>query len=86
MNLFKKITAGLLAASIILPVAAFSDVTADNYVSTLTEKGIIKGYSEDLFGADDPCTREQLITFLWRASGEPKIENENSFADMANEA
>ncbi len=85
MNSLKKIFAGLLALSMTLPVAAFSDATGDNYVSTLAEKGIIKGYSENVFGADDPCTREQLVTFLWRACGEPENENENSFADMADD-
>ena len=86
MNSFKRIFAFLLAISMALPVAAFSDASDADYVNTLAEKGIIKGYSESLFGGEDPCTREQFITFLWRASGEPECENENSFTDMANEA
>ena len=30
------------------------------------ENGIVKGYSEDIFAPDDPVTREQIVTILYR--------------------
>ena len=40
------------------------------------EKGITGGISAtDLFGPNDPCTRAQIVTFLWRAAGSPAPKN-----------
>ena len=36
------------------------------------EKGITDGISSDLFGPKQPCTRSQIVTFLWRAAGSPE--------------
>ena len=36
-----------------------------------SEQGITNGYSSGYFGVDEDCTREQLITFLWRQAGKP---------------
>ena len=38
------------------------------------EKGITDGISSDLFGPKQPCTRSQIVTFLWRAAGSPEPE------------
>ena len=35
------------------------------------EKGITAGYKNKNFGINDPCTRGQIATFLWRYSGNP---------------
>lgn len=45
---------------------------------------ITTGYTgTTLFGTDDPCTREQVVTFLWRAAGCPEPQAaENPFADV----
>ena len=46
-------------------------------------EGVTTGKTSSLFGPDDPCTREQVVTFLWRAAGEPKPETtENPFKDV----
>ena len=47
-------------------------------------EGITNGYEgTDLFGPMDYCTREQVVTFLWRAAGEPApTSNENPFSDV----
>ena len=54
----------------------FGDVSADAYynqaVQWAQEKGITDGISSDLFGPDQPCTRSQIVTFLWRAAGSPE--------------
>ena len=54
----------------------FDDVSADAYynqaVRWAQEKGITDGISSDLFGPEQPCTRAQIVTFLWRAAGSPE--------------
>lgn len=54
----------------------FVDVSADAYynqaVRWAQEKGITDGISSDLFGPKQPCTRSQIVTFLWRAAGSPE--------------
>ena len=54
----------------------FGDVSADAYyykaVQWAQEKGITDGISSDLFGPKQPCTRGQIVTFLWRAAGSPE--------------
>ena len=51
------------------------------------EQGITGGYSgskKGLFGINDPCTRGQIATFLWRYAGKPAISNEGTqtFSDV----
>ena len=54
----------------------FGDVSTDAYyykaVKWAQEKGITEGISSDLFGPKQPCTRGQIVTFLWRAAGSPE--------------
>jgi len=53
----------------------FADVPADVYYAKAVEwtvkKGITNGKTDALFGSNDPCTRGQIVTFLWRAAGSP---------------
>ena len=35
------------------------------------DKGITNGYGNVYFGTDENCTREQMVTFLWRQAGKP---------------
>ena len=53
----------------------FADVPADVYYAKAVEwavkKGITNGKANGLFGSNDPCTRGQIVTFLWRAAGSP---------------
>lgn len=57
----------------------FDDVSADAYynqaVQWAQEKGITDGISSNLFGPKQPCTRSQIVTFLWRAAGSPEPES-----------
>ena len=54
----------------------FGDVSTDAYyykaVQWAQEKGITDGISSNLFGPEQPCTRSQIVTFLWRAAGSPE--------------
>ena len=69
----------------------FKDVPADAYytkaVLWAVEKGVTNGKSKTKFGVGQPCTREQVVTFLWRAEGMPEHETvENPFKDVSETA
>ncbi len=57
----------------------FTDVSADSYyakaVDWAVEKGITAGTSKTTFSPDQPCTRAQVVTFLWRAMDKPQEMN-----------
>ena len=68
---------------------AFTDVPADAYyadaVAWAVENGITAGTSATTFSPDNACTRGQMVTFLWRAAGEPTpttTATENPFTDV----
>lgn len=67
--------------------ANFSDVSADAYyanaVNWAVAKNITAGTSKNTFSPDDTCTRAQILTFLWRASGSPKMTAKNNFTDVS---
>ena len=65
----------------------FSDVMTTDYffrpVLWALEKKITKGTTENKFSPSDVCTRGQIVTFLWRAAGEPEpAEKNNPFSDV----
>jgi C1A family cysteine protease len=69
----------------------FTDVKAGKYyyeaVLWAREQGITNGISESLFGVGKYCTREQIVTFLWRNAGSPEpAETENPFQDVSANA
>ena len=48
--------------------------------------GVAKGVGESRFSPEDPCTRGQIVTFLWRAAGCPDpVATENPFTDISPE-
>ena len=65
---------------------AFADVPADSYyaaaVAWAAENGITNGTGSGCFSPDAPCTRAQIVTFLWRAAGEPESSGSTAFADV----
>ena len=70
---------------------AFVDVPAGSYyedaVNWAVENGITQGTDDTHFSPDDVCTRAQMVTFLWRAAGSPKVENgKNPFTDVQADA
>lgn len=56
-------------------VVPFTDVPADEYyynaVQWAVKNGITYGTSDTTFSPNAPCTRAQMVTFLWRAAGCP---------------
>ena len=70
-----------------VPVNPFTDVKADDYfhdaVLWAYFNGITTGTSATKFSPASTCTRGQVVTFLWRAMGEPEPETkENPFTDV----
>lgn len=49
-----------------------------------SQQGIIGGYGNGLFGTNDPVSREQIATILWRYAGSPAAEAGIDFADEAS--
>lgn len=64
----------------------FYDVPNDSFyyeaVKWAAGKNIASGVGNNLFAPDQPCTRAQIVTFLWRAAGSPEPENSGSFSDV----
>lgn len=46
-----------------------------------SQNGVVSGYGGGLFGMNDPLTREQMATMLWRYSGSPSANAGSDFAD-----
>ena len=57
-------------------VNPFSDVRPGKYYSKAVlwavENQITAGLTADTFGPEEPCTRAQVVTFLWRANNKPE--------------
>ena len=75
---------GVTAAAAELP---FTDVTSSAYyyepVAWAVDMGVTTGTSATTFSPDNTCTRNQVVTFLWRAMGEPEpTSSENPFVDV----
>ena len=64
----------------------FYDVPNDAYfyeaVKWAVKNGITDGVGDNLFAPGQPCTRAQIVTFLWRAAGSPAPKSTVSFADV----
>ena len=65
----------------------FYDVPNDSFyyeaVKWAVETKITSGVGNHLFAPDQPCTRAQIVTFLWRAAGCPEPKRAGSFSDVS---
>ena len=72
------------------PEQIFADVPVDAYcyeaVKWAASEGITGGIGNNLFAPGRPCTRGQIVTFLWRAAGSPAPKSMSSFTDIAEDA
>lgn len=65
----------------------FMDVSPDEYyyepILWAVKNDVTAGVSDTEFAPNDPCTRAQIITFMWSAAGrwDPQT-NENPFVDI----
>lgn len=51
-------------------------------VQWAVERGITKGTSSTSFSPYAPCTRGQIVTFLYRSAGSPKVSGACNFSDI----
>ncbi|EOS64179.1 flavodoxin [Oscillibacter sp. 1-3] len=67
---------------------AFTDTTADAWysdaVSWAAGNSVISGYGGGTFGVNDPTTREQAVTILWRYAGNPESGTAVDVSDAAS--
>lgn len=65
--------------------SSFADVLSRDYfanaVAWASENNIVTGYSRTRFGSNDPVSREQIATLLWRYAGSPSAGSTQNFAD-----
>ena len=70
-----------------IPGDSFSDVRSTDYFAEPVEwaamAGITSGTTKTTFSPNAPCTRGQMVTFLWRAMGQPEpTTSKNPFRDV----
>lgn len=84
------LAAGLTGAAFAADAAKYTDVPqwAEPYVAEVTEKGLIDGTSATTFGANEPMSRADLVTALYRLAGKPAIPEGavNPFKDVDEDA
>ena len=65
--------------------SSFVDVLTRDYfanaVAWASENNIVTGYSRTRFGSNDPVSREQIATLLWRYAGSPSAGSAQNFSD-----
>ena len=59
------------------PTAYYAEAVAWAY-----ENGITTGTGTATFSPNNPCTRAQIVTMLWRANGSPESSVQTRFADV----
>lgn len=66
----------------------FTDAAAGSWysdaVSWAAKNGVISGYGGGTFGVNDPTTREQAVTILWRYAGNPESAGTADVSDSAS--
>ena len=65
----------------------FTDVTEGKYyykaVMWAVQQGITTGKTATTFEPNSPCTRSQVVTFLWRTMDKPAHDQDNPFTDIS---
>ena len=68
----------------------FYDVSGSAYyceaVKWAVEKNITGGVGGGLFAPNRPCTRAEIVTFLWRAAGSPVVNYAMNMSDVPVDA
>jgi hypothetical protein len=99
MNRMKRLVAFVMVLVMMISLAPatfaagsdFNDVPTGawyyNPVKWAVDNEITGGVGAGLFGPDNPCTRAQVVTFLWAANGKPEPASmDNPFKDVPNNA
>lgn len=83
-------SAGSNGGSSTVTQPTFGDVRKEDYFAVPVQwaltRNITSGVEQGRFGPELPCTRGQIITFLWRAAGSPEPKSlAAAFQDVAEE-
>lgn len=81
----------LAGSPVVEATAVFADVSANLWYSDAitwaSENHVVEGYGNDLFGPNDPITREQLVTMLYQYADKTGSDiTENKALDSFNDA
>ena len=72
------------------PNNPFTDIAPTDYfyesVLWATEQNLVAGVADNLFAPQMPCTRAQMVVFLWRTHGCPQVEADLPFVDVPEDA
>ena len=90
LSLFLALTllVSLAPAALAVGSSGFDDVSESDWFYTpvqwAVKNGITSGLTATTFGPNNPCTRAQVVTFLWAAAGKPNpIMVYNPFSDVS---
>lgn len=82
------LAAGLTGSAFAADAAKYTDVPdwAEEYVAEVTEKGLVDGRTDATFGSNEPMTRAELVTALYRLAEAPDVKDvDNPFQDVKEE-
>lgn len=69
-------------------VSGFKDVTTDKYyaesVEWAVDENITKGVTATTFQPGATCSQAQILTFIWRSQGSPKVDTVAPFVEAKN--
>lgn len=57
-----------------------------NAVKWAVKKGLTSGAGDSRFNPDGPCSRAQIVTFMYGAAGSPSVSGNNQFSDVPETA
>lgn len=83
-------SAGSNGGSSTVTQPTFGDVRKEDYFAAPVQwalaRNITSGVEQGRFGPELPCTRGQILTFLWRAAGSPVVGGEDlPFGDVTED-
>lgn len=69
-------------------VSGFKDVTTDKYyaesVEWAVDENITKGVTATTFAPNSTCSQAQILTFIWRSQGSPKVDTVAPIVESKN--
>ena len=82
------LAAGLAGTAFAADAPRYTDVPgwAREYVDRVTELGLVDGRTDTAFGSNEPMTRAELVTALYRLAKTPDVKDvDNPFTDVKEE-
>ena len=82
------LAAGLTGSAFAADAPRYADVPgwAGEYVDRVTELGLVDGRTDTAFGSNEPMTRAELVTALYRLAKTPDVKDvDNPFTDVKEE-